>query len=67
MEKEYDTVKCPFYKDETKNTIRCEGIFTNAISNNFEYSGQKRKHRDAYCCKKYRDCTLYRVVTSKYF
>ena len=59
-------VKCPFYKDETKNTIRCEGIFSSAVSNNFETSTHKEKHKVECCCTRYQDCVLYRAVYAKY-
>ena len=59
-------VKCPFYKDETKNTIRCEGIFSEAISNNFEHSNKKHIHRKTYCCTNYSNCPLYKSVYAKY-
>lgn len=59
-------VKCPFYKDETRNTIRCEGIFSNAISNNFERALKKNSHKSTYCCKDYQSCPLYKSVYAKY-
>lgn len=59
-------VKCPFYKDETKNTIRCEGIFSAALSNNFDSAQSKKEHVKKYCCKHFKECSLYKVVNQKY-
>ena len=59
-------VKCPFYKDETKNTIRCEGIFSEAIQSNFELTKSKKAFRNECCCCDYRRCPIFILVDEKY-
>ena len=59
-------VKCPFYRDETKNTIRCEGIFSEALSNNFEFTKIKKSYRNEHCCRNYNDCQMYKMLDNKY-
>ena len=59
-------VKCPFYKDETKNTIRCEGIFSEAIQHNFAEAKTKKAHRNNCCCCDYRRCPIFTIVEEKY-
>lgn len=60
------SVLCPFYRDETKNTIRCEGLFSEALSNNFESVETKRDYKNKCCCSQYTDCKLYSLLESKY-
>ena len=59
-------VKCPFYKDETRNSIRCEGIVSVACNNNFENSRQKKEHKKRYCCADFDSCLLNKAVMLKY-
>lgn len=66
MAYESKQVKCPYYRDETKNTIRCEGVFSPAISNNFESSNAKREYEKNICDEKYTDCELFKAIGKKY-
>lgn len=60
-------VVCPFYKDETKNKIRCEGIVSVACTNNFTDAIKKTQHYKRYCCSEYESCPLAIVLNKKYF
>ena len=66
MEYGAELVKCPFYKDESKNSIRCEGIISITCSSNFGSTKEKKKHREKHCCDKYKDCDIYKLVDMKY-
>lgn len=59
-------VLCPFYKDETRNSIRCEGIVSAACVNNFADVNGKRAHKRNYCCSNYQNCPLCSVLMNKY-
>ena len=66
MEYGAELVQCPFYKNESKNSIRCEGVISITCSNNFNTSTEKKKHLEKHCCDKYEDCEIYKVVCKKY-
>ena len=59
-------IKCPFYKEETKNTIRCEGIVSEALQNNFRETKNKKIFRKRFCCNNYEKCPLFQSINSKY-
>lgn len=59
-------IKCPFYIEQTKNTIKCEGIVSVTCSNNFSTTKAKREHQSIACCDKYRGCAIYRILELKY-
>lgn len=61
-----ENVLCPFYKDETKNSIRCEGIFSEALSNNFKDTKSKMQHKINFCCDNYLQCALFSPLENKY-
>lgn len=61
-----EKVKCPFYKEDTKNSIRCEGVISIACSNNFEAAEKKRQHLELYCEKEYEKCPHAKVLYEKY-
>lgn len=59
-------IKCPFYKEETKNTIKCEGVVSVALQNNFRGTKDKKVFRKKHCCKDYENCPLYSLINIKY-
>ena len=59
-------VLCPFYKDETAHAIRCEGLISEACVNNFQAPTQKKEHEKNICCKKYKECRLFKALEEKY-
>lgn len=66
MPTESKEVKCPFYKDETPEAIRCEGVISVACINNFRGRETKQKHKRRYCNTEYEDCEHYKTVIKKY-
>ena len=61
MEYGAGNVLCPFYKGETRNTIKCEGVISSTCSNNFSMTKTKKEHYEEYCCGKYK------VLERKYY
>ena len=61
-----DKTKCPYYKDESKNSIKCEGDISITTNQNFENSTQKKEHKKIYCDKDYSNCRHYKVVKEKH-
>ncbi len=59
-------VKCPFYDEETRNKIKCEGVFSKTCDQNFETSIKKKKHKEKYCNKDFYSCPHYKQVRPKY-
>lgn len=60
-----ENIKCPFYKEENKNTIKCEGLFSPELTNNFLTAKKKQEYREAHCCVKYMECELYKANEKK--
>ena len=61
-----EKVLCPFYKDETRNSIRCEGVISVACVNNFEIVEDKKQHLEMYCCSDYEKCPQAKALYEKY-
>lgn len=59
-------VKCPFYSKETKNTIKCEGVFCESCVYIFFSAIKKRSHKRQYCNTHYENCPHYADVIKKY-
>jgi len=59
-------VLCPFYKDETSITIRCEGLISDACVETFANKKEKREHWKKYCCSEYKVCPLATFLYGKY-
>lgn len=68
MSTTYDSVKvkCPFYNDETKNKIKCEGAVSKNCEQNFQTALQKKKHKEKFCDRDYCSCPHYKQVNAKY-
>ena len=61
-----EDVKCPFYKIETKNSIKCEGFFCESCVHDFKTAKKKKKHKELYCNADYKSCPHFVDVNSKY-
>ena len=61
-----EKVLCPFYKDETKNSIRCEGVISVACINNFAETDDKKQHLEEYCYTHYKRCPHANALYKKY-
>ena len=59
-------VLCPFYQDETKNAIKCEGEFSATCVFNFFTAADKKLHKIKYCNKSYAECPHFKNVNQKY-
>lgn len=64
MSKYYGSEKtlCPFYKDETKNSIKCEGEISISSNQNFENATAKKEHKKVFCDKNYSQCNHFKSV-----
>ena len=62
-----ESVGCPFYNNETKNTVKCEGAFSVFTVFVFGSALQKKKHKQKYCNWDYIHCPNYQKVNEKYF
>ena len=61
-----ENIVCPFYIEQSKNTIKCEGIISVTCNNNFSTAVEKREHQLRTCCNNYRSCAVYRILDLKY-
>lgn len=61
-------VKCPFYKEDARNQIRCEGICETSTSTVHMFRDQKTrlKYQKKYCEARYKDCPCFRQNMTKY-
>lgn len=59
-------VKCPFYHEETRNAIKCEGVFSKTCTFNFENAIKKKKHKEKYCNLNFKKCPHYEKANAKY-
>ena len=62
-------VLCPFYKDSRlKNQmILCEGIMSGtSVHLAFADKGKLRQYIHAYCCDRYFDCVISKMLFEKY-
>lgn len=61
-------VRCPFFKrDDGKRRIVCEGIMDDSsICLTFRYDNLFKRQVETFCCKKYQNCEVYRMLMEKY-
>ena len=59
-------VKCPFYREETKNTLKCEGEFSETCTFTFQHRQNKNLHKAKYCKTEYCKCPHFLKVRKKY-
>lgn len=60
-------VQCPFYRRSTERQIVCEGLTEKGnLTQSFRRMKDKEKHMGVYCCGRYRECRLYRMLMDKY-
>lgn len=57
--------QCPFYKEEDKNIIYCEGVTDNSrIHNAFTCDAEQYKKK--YCRKEWEACPISKMLWAKY-
>ena len=60
-------IKCPFYKSETRNAIKCEGVFSKTCIFNFANATKKCVHKEKYCNRfNYKECPHAKNIKNKY-
>ena len=63
--KYYDnpSVKCPFYKRESKQEICCSGLSEGSVIHiAFSNGGNKKSHRQTFCRLNYKRCPIARAL-----
>lgn len=60
-------VLCPFFKYDDNQRITCEGIIPHSnIRHIFHSPAAYNKHMTEFCCNRYRDCEIAKLVDEKY-
>lgn len=58
---------CPYYKDNNRGTIRCEGLSLDdgsSVMLNFSRSGERAWHQSTYCRASCEYCPIYRAINA---
>jgi hypothetical protein len=60
-------IQCPFYKEQVKQSISCEGLTDESIIKLW-FNSQKAKelHMKVFCQNKYKNCEIYTMLEKKY-
>ena len=59
--------QCPFFRDHTRKSVGCESPFPGAVTRTkWEDEEDKTTQYDAFCCGKYQNCELYRLIMESY-
>ncbi|MBR4123600.1 MAG: hypothetical protein IKY45_04005 [Clostridia bacterium] len=61
-----EKTKCAFYKEETKNAIKCEGDFSESCTFNFLTATEKKRYKKQHCNNNYSDCPHFKRIINKY-
>lgn len=58
---------CPFYREEDKNIIYCEGVARDSRIHN-AFAGAVDKYKEHYCCDSqgWKTCIIAKALWSKY-
>ena len=62
-------VQCPFYRKDVpaRRQISCEGIMDeSSLLLNYRRKADFEKQMEVFCCNKYTNCEIYRMLMSKY-
>lgn len=60
-------VQCPFFKGDTQQAIACEGLEDREKLRRLMPSEEKKRSiMLRFCCDRYRECEIYRLVAAKY-
>ena len=55
--------KCPFYRGDTQQSVICEGFLPDStVSVRFATRRDMQRHCCVFCCDKYENCEVYRMV-----
>ena len=59
--------KCPFFQRSGNQKIICSGVFDGTkISWEFDRKDDKKTQMRVFCCGKYKNCEVYRMLESIY-
>lgn len=61
-------VECPFYRwDDGKRRVACEGpVEKSILTLTFATAGDQRIQVDTFCCGRYQNCEISRMLTELY-
>lgn len=62
-------VQCPFYRKDVpaRRQISCEGLVDkSSLSLNYQSKVDYEKQMEIFCCNRYINCEVYRMLMSKY-
>lgn len=57
--------QCPFYRAEDRNKIYCEGVEKGSSLHN-AFDGSAASYKERYCCARWEDCLIAKMLWSKY-
>ena len=57
--------KCPFYKEEDRNIIYCEGLTDSSRIHN-AFSSDAAGYKEQFCCDRWEDCRIAKMLWAKY-
>ena len=59
-------VQCPYYITDTKQTITCEGFIRgSSVIQRYNKIADRKQQMKIFCCKHYKNCELYRMISSE--
>ena len=59
-------VQCPYYICDTKQTITCEGFIRgSSVIQRYNKIADRKQQMKIFCCKYYKNCELYRMISSE--
>ena len=57
--------QCPFYREENSFSVYCEGVTANSrIKQEFHHGASK--YKQSYCCDKWKDCRISKMLWEMY-
>lgn len=60
-------ILCPFFKELAPKGISCEGLTDDSIIKLwFNSPKSKDLHANIFCCNRYQNCEIYRMLEAKY-
>lgn len=57
--------QCPFYKEEDRNIIYCEGVTEGSRIHN-AFSRGAEKYKKEFCCDRWKECMISKMLWAKY-
>ena len=67
MHTEDEHVRCPYYKEDGHQKIRCEGVEGGtALNLTFATAPQHRDYKRRFCRRCWGDCTIAKMLNEKY-